>query len=311
MDNTGNVRVWPAEEALLLVLLKEGEGLNGDSYGWLARPTRDATIKASRIPLPTLPFSLGLDKQTGITRRPRRILELGAGCTGLLGLGLAMAWGGDCVNGGPSSPSTVKTQATSPPSTTTHVPSQLDPPDAIQSMYVCLTDGHPDCLSSLRKCVALNQTRLPSGARVEVQRLVWKEEEQERKQRDMTQECQEQLHDDDGNESSHPQGCREPFDLIVAADVLFFERFHRALLHTLHTHLHPEGGEAWFLQPSRGGSLERFVALVKKEGGLEVVWEGERGGIQTGGDDGDDLGSAQLQLLKLRCMRQTNGGVNP
>ncbi|KAM3568723.1 hypothetical protein VYU27_009159 [Nannochloropsis oceanica] len=218
VDNTGNVRVWPAEEALLLLLLKKG-----------------------------------LDRQTGIRRRPRRILELGAGCTGLLGLGLAMAWGGNSLNGGPSTP----------------------------------------------------------WAKVEVQRLVWKEEgEQEIKDCDMTQKCHRQLHDNHTDEKSHHQGCCEPFDLIVAADVLFFERFHRALLHTLHTHLHPEGGEAWFLQPSRGGSLERFIALVKEEGGWEVVWEGERGGMQTGGDDCDYVESAPLQLLKLRCTRQSDGGID-
>lgn len=270
-----------------------------------------ATNKASRISSPTLPFSQGLDRQTGIRRRPRRILELGAGCTGLLGLGLAMAWGGNSLNGGPSTPCTVITQANSPPSTTTPAHSEFVPSDADRSLYVCLTDGHPDCLSSLRKCVALNKTRLPSGAKVEVQRLVWKEEgEQEIKDCDMTQKCHRQLHDNHTDEKSHHQGCCEPFDLIVAADVLFFERFHRALLHTLHTHLHPEGGEAWFLQPSRGGSLERFIALVKEEGGWEVVWEGERGGMQTGGDDCDYVESAPLQLLKLRCTRQSDGGID-
>jgi hypothetical protein len=103
------------------------------------------------------------------------------------------------------------------------------------------------------------------------------------------------------------QKIREPFDLIVAADVLFFERFHRALIHTLRTHLNPEGGEAWLLQPSRGGSLERFVALVKEEEGWEVEWEGEGGGKRTGSVD---EGNTQLHLLKLRRMSQNDGERN-
>ena len=141
-------------------------------------------------------------------------------------------------------------------------------------MYVCLTDGHPDCVSSLHKSLALNQAQLPPGIMVEVRRLVWNEEEQK---------------------------IPEPFDLIVAADVLFFERFHRALSHTLHTHLSSKG-EVWLLQPSRGGSLERFVALAKESEGWEVVGGGGKAGGVT-----DDVGSTQLQLLKLRRMSQSDG----
>jgi len=283
VDNTGNVQVWPAEEALLALLLKEG-------------------------PLSTSCPPPGHDNQTGTRKRPRRILELGAGCTGLVGMGLAMAWGGDRPHGDPSSSSsssacspsssssTVNTIATFPQTTTTA--SGPNPPATAPSMYVCLTDGHPNCVSSLHTSLALTQAQLPPGVRVEVQRLVWKEEQQQERRKDETrQQCQDQLQEEFQDQSSHSQGCCKPFDLIVAADVLYFEHFHRALLQTLHTHLNPKGGEAWLLQPSRGGSLERFVALVIEEEGWEVVWEGGRGGKRRGSDD---VESTQLQLLKLR-----------
>lgn len=223
-----------------------------------------------------------------------------------------MAWGGDLSSSSSSAsapfPSTAGTTTpTSPAATTTITASEPNPPAATPSMHVYLTDGHPDCVSSLHKSLALNQAQLPSGARVEVQRLVWKEEERRERRKDKTrQEYQEQ--EEDIDKTSHSQGCRVPFDLIVAADVVFFERFHRALLHTLHTHLNPEGGEAWLLQPSRAGSLERFIVLAKEEGGWEVVREEKRSGKRAGDDGGDH--SNRLQLLKLRRVDETEGGRN-
>lgn len=141
-------------------------------------------------------------------------------------------------------------------------------------------------MSSLDKSLGLNRAQLPPGVRVEVQRLLFEENDADSLGRGRG----------GANSESHLQGKRlEPFDLIVAADVLFFERFHRALLHTLHSYLDPERGEAWLLQPSRGGSLERFVDLLREEKGWQVSWEGERAGC----DDSDD-GRMRLQLIKLR-----------
>ncbi|ETW01333.1 hypothetical protein H310_06894 [Aphanomyces invadans] len=54
------------------------------------------------------------------------------------------------------------------------------------------------------------------------------------------------------------------FDVVIASDCLFFESFHLDLVHTLRHVTKPCSDTAiYLLQPSRGGSLDRFVALAK------------------------------------------------
>ena len=71
------------------------------------------------------------------------------------------------------------------------------------------------------------------------------------------------------------------FDVILCADCFFFESFHVDLLHTCRWLVKPRAKEegkaddspsverslrdshAWFVAPSRGGSLERFIAIIR------------------------------------------------
>lgn len=50
------------------------------------------------------------------------------------------------------------------------------------------------------------------------------------------------------------------FSSVIASDCLFFKDFHRDLILTLQQLLAP-GGVGVFLQPSRDGTLQRFVAM--------------------------------------------------
>lgn len=54
------------------------------------------------------------------------------------------------------------------------------------------------------------------------------------------------------------------YDVVLAADCVFFRTFHRDLLWLLRSSLR-RGGRALLLQPHRGDSLDAFVSLVRAE----------------------------------------------
>ena len=132
----------------------------------------------------------------------------------------------------------------------------------------------------MKTCLALNKGLLPSThtpthpdthtqPRMDVRRLVWGKGEEIGVKNEEEKDEEE-----------------DKFDLMLGADILFFEAHHQALLQTLdrylrhshtgtHTHSHTQGAEAWFLQPSRGGSLERFVASAREEEEEDGEGEGE------------------------------------
>ncbi|KAF0715227.1 Aste57867_3502 [Aphanomyces stellatus] len=106
--------------------------------------------------------------------------------------------------------------------------------------HVVLTDGNAACVENLRMTVDVNVARgVVPPALVNVQLLQWS--------RDLPPR-----HDDD------------KFDIVLGSDCLFFESFHVDLVHTLRQ-LVSATGCVVLLQPSRGGSLERFVALAKTQ----------------------------------------------
>jgi calmodulin-lysine N-methyltransferase len=55
------------------------------------------------------------------------------------------------------------------------------------------------------------------------------------------------------------------FDMLLAADCLFFDDFHLDLLHVLRSLLRVDSGRAWMLAPMRGGSLRRFVQRLQRD----------------------------------------------
>lgn len=56
------------------------------------------------------------------------------------------------------------------------------------------------------------------------------------------------------------------FDVLFASDCLFFEEFHIDLTYTVKQLLKPKSGRCFMLQPSRNGSMERFVAIAQSHG---------------------------------------------
>ncbi|TFJ85298.1 hypothetical protein NSK_003721 [Nannochloropsis salina CCMP1776] len=226
---------------------------------------------------------------------PQRVLEVGAGCSGLAGMGLALLWtdSHDRSQHSPRNfcggcPSTVNVRAaalttslpgpgaSSSSSSSSSLPSlpPCPPPSFPPPYTVCLTDGHSACVSSLRRCLERNQARFPPHVSVQAHQLLWT--------------------DSLGSPPNLLEGHKPAsFDLIVGADVLFFERFHDALLKTLSLYVNPAGGEVWLLQPSRGGSLERFVSRSQEHGG----WEASHTNV-VGHRHSPDTDA--LVLLKLR-----------
>lgn len=53
------------------------------------------------------------------------------------------------------------------------------------------------------------------------------------------------------------------FDVLLAADCLFFRDFHQQLLQTLQLLMH-ESSVALLLQPQRGGTLDEFLSLCRR-----------------------------------------------
>jgi len=61
------------------------------------------------------------------------------------------------------------------------------------------------------------------------------------------------------------------FDVVLAADCLFFRDFHEALLQLLPRLLRPPHGSVLLLQPRRGDSLELFLHKMTQRGELQLV----------------------------------------
>ncbi|EQC37582.1 hypothetical protein SDRG_05178 [Saprolegnia diclina VS20] len=110
---------------------------------------------------------------------------------------------------------------------------------------VTITDGNQMCVENLTRIASMNRSRL--GRPVETALLQW---------------------------SRHLSPPSSPlFDVIVASDCVFFEAYHDDLLHTLRTLLAVDG-VATFVQPTRGGSLDRFLAKATALFTVEVQTSG-------------------------------------
>lgn len=185
IDNTGNVRVWEAEQALLFYLVHA---------------------------MTTTQFLQSF--------RNKRVLELGGGMTGLCALGLANL----CNTLG------------------------------VENVHFTVTDGHPDCVSNQRVCIEMNASmdlRLkrsvpPLQTVITSHLLRWSVGD---KHGDLAQIKPESI----------------MFDVIVAADCLFFRDFHEDLLWVLDNSL-SANGVIYLLQPSRDGSMELFLSKVSESG---------------------------------------------
>jgi len=217
IDNTGNVRVWEAEQALLFYLSHE----------------------------------MTTSSQFLQSFRNKRVLELGGGMTGLCALGLA----------------------------------NLCNALGVENVHFTVTDGHPDCVSNQRVCVEMNATmdlRLERAVRplqsvITSHLLRWSIGD---KHGDLAQIKQ-----------LRPEATM--FDVIVAADCLFFRDFHEDLLWVLDNSL-SVNGVVYLLQPSRGGSMELFLSKAAESGIYNIE-------LKNFGDLGVTLLAQQCQEARQRA----------
>ena len=105
---------------------------------------------------------------------------------------------------------------------------------------VLLTDGHPHCVANMMVCIQLcaQLGRLSPHCSVAAQQLHWAAE--------------------------GASGATQPtFEVVLAADCLFFTQSHAALIALLRRCLAPTGS-ALLLQPRRGGTMVAFALLAER-----------------------------------------------
>ena len=88
-----------------------------------------------------------------------------------------------------------------------------------------------------------------------------------------------------------------PYDFVVGADCLFFEAFHRDLAVVLDRLLTPEG-RAVLCQPSRNGSMERFLDNHASDAGRFVVTEQVRRAVSGLGLRSDRVPRALILISR-------------
>lgn len=97
-----------------------------------------------------------------------------------------------------------------------------------------ITDGKEENLETVRRSVEVNGWE--GGGKVRVEELLWGETEVKGK-----------------------------YGLLLAADCLFFEKYHDGLIATLKQAMHAES-VVLMVCPSRGKSMERFLEKATKQG---------------------------------------------
>lgn len=244
VDNTGNVCVWPSEQVLAYYCCHH-----------LLLNNRLA------VDLPVL----------SAAGPSFRVLELGAGMTGLAGQAMSL-W---CNQVGPI----VDTMESRP------FPYHCEGCEGEvcccrgrpwrRIREIVLTDGNPAAVTLLQANVLRNKQRdkfardagpggKSSNVAVHAVTLKWTNEAQQlaadlavvlAEHRTSTDEVPLDCH---GNEDTL-------FDVILASDCTFFSSFHEHLLATTAALLRP-GGVAYFLAPSRGSTLSDFKSLVDRAG---------------------------------------------
>mmetsp|Transcript_16255 Transcript_16255/g.21533 ORF Transcript_16255/g.21533 Transcript_16255/m.21533 type:complete len:443 (+) Transcript_16255:35-1363(+) len=122
---------------------------------------------------------------------------------------------------------------------------------------VIISDGNPDSVLNQKLCIHLNEEtgNIPKG-KVKCCHLMWDKE-------DKSGAISELLH-------QHPKG----FDLIIAADCLFFQDFHEDLKHVLSLLL-AKNGQILLLQPTRGESMNNFMDIAQGVFTMELLDEYE------------------------------------
>ena len=122
---------------------------------------------------------------------------------------------------------------------------------------VTITDGHPDCATNQRVCISMQKTHhgtaFPPG-QLQSKQLRWSKGDVHRDLFAVT----------DGNTLK--------FDVILAADCLFFTDFHDDLIWTIAEAV-SDTGVIYLLQPSRSGSMQSFLQKAKAVFRIEEMAE--------------------------------------
>ncbi|KAG5185434.1 hypothetical protein JKP88DRAFT_207881 [Tribonema minus] len=145
---------------------------------------------------------------------------------------------------------------------------------------VVVTDGHPDAVRGQRVCARLNRHAF-GATRVAARRLVTTADNADSTAASAACSC----------------GCGSgPFDVVIGSDCLFFEDFHADLIEILRRLIAP-CGRAVLLQPSRGGSMERFAARARDHFDVymearydDSIWERHQQLLLAAGEGGAEAG---------------------
>lgn len=103
-----------------------------------------------------------------------------------------------------------------------------------EAKCVDMTDGDPEVVGTLRASLELNEGSFGS-TKLSVQQLYWKET---------------------------GKSLDDPYDIIIAADVVYLEEFHSALLGTAGRSI-KQGGLFVMIASKRNGSLDKFITLAR------------------------------------------------
>jgi hypothetical protein len=115
---------------------------------------------------------------------------------------------------------------------------------------ITITDGHPDCVKNQQVCRAMQAQKNKQCCNIETQQLRWSKG------------------DEHGDLAKVTNNGTQKFDMILAADCLFFKEFHDDLVWTIANAITPSG-VIYMLQPGRGGSMDLFLSKAHEYFNIE------------------------------------------
>jgi predicted nicotinamide N-methyase len=135
---------------------------------------------------------------------------------------------------------------------------------------VLITDGHPDCVLNQLTCIQMNEQHSDSQRETATGILnstKFNESSVSYGKNIRTALLRWSVGDTTGDLRKIKD---EKFDIVIAADCLFFKDFHDDFLYVLTHSLRP-GGLCFLLQPRRGGTMDLFLEKIKCSPDFEVI----------------------------------------
>ena len=135
---------------------------------------------------------------------------------------------------------------------------------------VMITDGHPDCVLNQRTCIQMNEQHSDTQRETATGALSSTKlnESSVRYGHNIRTALLRWSHGDSNGDLGRIVG--ERFDIVIAADCLFFKDFHNDFLYVLAHSLRP-GGFCFLLQPRRGGTVDLFLEKVTSSSDFDIV----------------------------------------